>query len=297
MSRSGGSLGRTRGVLSRSRCNLRGMGRHVLRFLTIHGLAKGKRDPVVYLIKPPKAKGADVTHSVTHTLSGGCIHVSLKNIQSRTRVHKRHEACIKTVPKEVIGKLQVTKIGGPLVLLSRVSGVDDSCGKSATSTVLRILSSRRGRGFQSRCMRLPISLSRMLFVTDTGSVRSVPKPLLSHVRVVRIDDCARGRGFRVTGSRLLTGRFRGGKITSNGLGVASGTLQVIVSSCAERTNMHSLRQRVKRVYHGTTHEVCRNSRGVVHMANAGLRSFLKGPGCHPRGGGGGGRMNVIHNLT
>lgn len=207
-----------------SRCKLRRIGREVLRFLTIEALARGKRDPVLYLIKPPKANGASVTGSLTHSLGGPFIHVSLKKMHSRTRVHNRHGACMKTVPKEVTGKVHATNIGGPMLLLSRVSGMDASCGKSAFSTLLRMLSDRRGDGFHSRCLRIPLSLSRIAFVAATGALRAVPEPLLSEVRVVRVADCARGRGLRVTVRRLVPGRLRGRKVATRRLDFDGGTV-------------------------------------------------------------------------
>lgn len=272
------------------------MGRHVLRFLTIHTLAGRKRDPVVYLMKPPKANGASVTHDITRTLGGGCIHVDLNNIQSRTRVQKREEACINSVPKQVIGNLERTNIGGPLVLLSRISGISDSCGKSATSTLLRILSTRRGHGFHSRCIRVPVSLSRILFIIATGAARAVPHPLLSHVRIVRIDDCATTRGFRVTQRRLVPGRLGGGNVRKQ-LVIDSGTLHDIVRNCAERTNIENLRQGLKRVYQGTTERLLGRSGDYVHIGSQGLRGCLNGPEFRSLGTGRASRVKVIHNLT
>lgn len=269
----------------------------MLRFLTIEGLADGKRDPVVYLMNPPKAKGADVTHSVTSTLRGGCIHVSLNNIHSRTRVHKREGACVNTVPNHVMGNLERTNISGPLVLLSRVSGISDSCGNSASTTLLRILSDRRGYEFESRCVRVPISLSRILFVTATGRISNVPGPLLSEVRLVRISDCARGRGFRVTGRRLIRGRGDGGKVGGRRLAVASSTLGSVVELCAERTKIEDLREAVNGLYHGTTERVFGSDRTAMGIAGAGLGACLNGPGCDPRGGGSRTRIKVIENLT
>lgn len=291
-------LGGTRGALGGSRCNLRGMGRHVLRRLTMLGLGNSVGSPVVYLCNPPKINGASLKGSVTTTLGQGCVHVSLKNIRSRTRVHKRHGACVNTVPKHVVGGLVGTNSSGPMFVLSRVSGIDTSHRKSPSSTLLRILSPRRGATFRSGFLSISCSLSGIVFVTATGGLGAVPKPLLSQVRLVRIDNCVARRGIRVTQGRLIPGRLRTGKVGGASVGVPGSALRTVVRSCAHRDNIHRLRGGVNGVLHGSTHR-CTASNFFLgaRVGPASLCSFLNTPRCAHSGCRNGSCTNIIAKLT
>ncbi len=290
-------MGHTTGVLSHSVCNVRGIGSHVLRLLSICALGPSVGNRVVYLVNPPNINGASVTGAVTRYVNEGCTHVSLNNIRSRTRVEKREGACVNTVPNGVVGTIGRSKDNGPLVLLSRISGLNGSCGNSPSSTLLRILSPRRGGAFISRFVRVPCSLDQSMFVTATGATSAVPTPLLSHVRVVSVSDCAHRRGLRVTGHRLIVGRVRHRKLGGGRVGLASTTVCSLVSFCAHRTKIEGLRHTVTSVYEGSTHVVSRRGGSGVAMGRTSIRGVLNGRGCGPRIVLRGSRMNVVGKLT
>ncbi len=269
----------------------------MLRCVTMGRLKNRNGNSVLYLMNPPKAKGASVTGSLTHTVNERCIHVSLKKVRGRTRVEKREGACVNTVPKQVVGTMGATGMDGPLVLLSRVSGVTDSCGNSPTSTVLRILSGRRGGGFHSRFVTLPFSLSRAIFVAATGSCRKVPRPLLSEVSIVRVSNCARSRGMGVTGGCLLPGRGGRGKLASGRLGLSSGLVHRVVSNCAERSNIHGLRQYLKTMYEGATCSGTARKLSTSTLGRGLLEGCLKMEACRGRRGRGHGLIKAMAKLT
>lgn len=221
----------------------------------MESLGNKVRDPVLYLCNPPKINGADLNGDVTGTVGHGCMEVSLKNLRSRTRVHNRHHACVKTVPNHVIGGVLGTNDDGPIFVLSRVSGISTGGRRnSPTSTLLRMLSPRRGGAFRSGCLSISCSLSGILFVTATGSVDSVPHPLLSQVRLVRMNNCVARRGVRVTGHRLVPGRLRGANLSGFAPGMDFGgtTVRNVVRRCAQRDNIHRLGGRVGGKLHGVT---------------------------------------------
>lgn len=241
--------------------------------------------------------GASLNRSVTGTAKHGCIHVTLNNIHSRTRVHNRHHACVNSVPNGLVRGVTGINIGGPLFLLSRVSGVSSSVQNSPTSTLLRILSPRRGMTFDSRCLRISCSLDSIVFITASGSV-GVPTPLLSHVRIVHLSNCARSRGLGVTGHRLLPGRVRHGTLGGNRLAISSDTVVNVVHCCAHRTNIHNLRHRVSGLYHGTIGRLLLSgSLGRVRVGNSGLRSCLNIRHFSCNHTSGRGHINRMANLT
>lgn len=293
---SGVGLLTTRGLLSGRRCKLGAIGRHVIRSLTMCGQGPRFSNRVLYLTNPPKINGASVIGDLTGDVRQGCAQVTLKNVRSRTRVHNRHHACVNTVTNEVIRDVVGDNIVGPIVLLSRVSGINGSCGNSPSSTLLRTLSPRRGFDFASRCVSFPVSLDGILFVAATGSISRVPTPLESHVRVVRLGSCATSRGFHVTGSCLIGGRVGGRGLATHRFGVDSSTVCYLVSYCATRTNIHKLRGGVTSLYEGTSIRV-RGNTGSFGMAPGGVRRVLN-PGHFLRSRvTSGGRINIVGNLT
>lgn len=226
------------------------------------------------------------------------MHVSLNNIRSRTRVHNRHGACVNTVPNHVVGDLVGTRSSGPIVVLSRVSGLNDSRHKSPDSTVLRILSPRRGGAFRSGCLSMSCSLSGMVFVTATGGLDAVPPTLLSHVRLVRIDKCVARRGMRVTHQRLIPGRLRTGNVGGRCIGFSGTTLRYVMRGCAHRDKIHRLRGGVGGMVHGVTlrftHSNCRIVRRVGPTS---MHGCLNAPRCDHSGCRKGRCTNIIAKLT
>lgn len=272
-------------ILGGSRCKLRSIGSHVLRFVTITGLGKDVDNGVLYLINPPKINGASVNQSITETLNQRCFHFDVNNLISITRVGKRQQACIKTVPKGVIRTLGGIRATGPLVLMSRVSGVKEKRRKSPTDTLLRLLSPRRGSSFLSRCLSVPLGLDGILFVYATGRASAVPTPLLSHVRVVGLSNCITRRGVRVTGACLLPRTHLSTKVSRGRVIVRSSTVRTLVGRCYQRDNIEGLGGGVRGVFQGTTLGLIGSdvragataASAPVAIYRGGLRSFINGP--------------------
>lgn len=212
-------------------------------------------------------------------------------------MHNRHHACVNTVSKHVVRGLRGTKASGPIFVLSRVSGMAGSFGNSPTSTLLRILSPRRGGTFRSGCLSVSCSLDGIVFVTATGGLGAVSRPLLSHVRLVRIDNCVVRRGMRVTTHRLIPGRLRVRNLSGKGIGFPGGALRTVVRSCAHRDNIHRLSGGVTGVVHGLTHGLTSDRRLPTRVHPRSLRSCLNTIRCAHSGCRKGGCTNIMAKLT
>jgi len=235
-------------ILEEDHYGLEDVKERIIEFLAVSELSKGATTgSIICLTGPPGVGKTSIGRSIARALGRKFYRFSVGGMRDESEIKGHRRTYVGAMPGKMIQALKVCQTMNPVIMLDEIDKLSQGTHGDPASALLEVLDPEQNSGFLDHYLDVPVDLSKVLFITTSNVLETIPDPLRDRMDILRLSGYILEEKVEIA-KRYLVPKARAEMgLSEEQVSFTTAALKAMAHGYAREAGVRSLDANIKRV--------------------------------------------------
>ncbi len=261
-------------VLDEDHYGLEQVKKRILEYLAVLKLKGDMKAPILCFHGPPGVGKTSLGKSIARALGREFVRMSLGGVRDEAEIRGHRRTYVGALPGRIIQGLEKAGTANPVFMLDEVDKLGADFRGDPSSALLEVLDPEQNENFNDHFLELDYDLSRVMFITTSNYLESIPAPLRDRMELIEINGYTQYEKLQIAKQHLVPRQIERNGLTSEKLAFADDALSWMIDGYTRESGVRQLERTIASVIRGVAKKIALDEAEHVDVGEDDVEEYL-----------------------
>jgi ATP-dependent Lon protease len=261
-------------VLNEDHYDLDMVKERILEFLSVKKLKESMKGSIINFVGPPGVGKTSLGKSVARSIGREFVRISLGGMRDEAEIRGHRRTYIGALPGRIIQGMRTAGSINPVFMLDEIDKLGSDFRGDPASALLEVLDPAQNDSFEDHYLNLKYDLSRVLFITTSNMLDTIPRPLLDRMETIEIPGYITHDKVQIAKQYLLPRQLDANGVSKKLLQMTDEGLRHLIRSYTREAGVRELERKIGSICRKMARRIASGNKRKVNITPRNVSRYL-----------------------
>jgi ATP-dependent Lon protease len=261
-------------VLNEDHYDLEMVKERILEFLSVKKLKESMKGSIINFVGPPGVGKTSLGKSVARAIGRKFHRISLGGMKDEAEIRGHRRTYIGALPGRIIQGMRTAGSINPVFMLDEIDKLGSDFRGDPSSALLEVLDPAQNDSFEDHYLNIKYDLSKVLFITTSNMLDTIPRPLLDRMETIEIPGYITIDKIEIARQYLLPRQIEENGIPAKLLKIDEDGLRHIIRSYTREAGVRELERKIGNICRKVAKRIASGNKRSVKITPRNAHKYL-----------------------
>ena len=261
-------------VLNEDHYDLDMVKERILEFLSVKKLKKSMKGSIINFVGPPGVGKTSLGKSVARSIGRKFVRISLGGMRDEAEIRGHRRTYIGALPGRIIQGMRTAGSINPVFMLDEIDKLGSDFRGDPASALLEVLDPAQNDSFEDHYLNVKYDLSKVLFITTSNMLDTIPRPLLDRMETIDIPGYITHDKVEIAKQYLLPRQLDANGVSPRLLRMTDDGLRQIIRGYTREAGVRELERKIGSICRKRARRIASGNKRKVKITQRNVSRYL-----------------------
>ena len=270
-------IGQARRILDEDHYDLEKIKRRIVEFLAVRKLSPQGKAPILCFVGPPGVGKTSLGQSIARAMDRKFVRVSLGGVHDEAEIRGHRRTYIGALPGNIIQAIRKAGSRNCVMMLDEIDKLGAGIQGDPGAALLEVLDPEQNNSFRDNYLGVPFDLSRVVFITTTNMLDTIPGPLRDRMEIISLAGYTADEKMEIAHRYLIRRQTEANGLKAGQAEIDDEALREIIQNYTREAGVRSLERQIGQVLRHAAVRIAEGGSGPIRIGRGELAAILGAP--------------------
>ncbi len=261
-------------VLNEDHYDLDMVKERILEFLSVKKLKESMKGSIINFVGPPGVGKTSLGKSVARSIGREFVRISLGGMRDEAEIRGHRRTYIGALPGRIIQGMRTAGSINPVFMLDEIDKLGSDFRGDPASALLEVLDPAQNDTFEDHYLNVKYDLSKVLFITTSNMLDTIPRPLLDRMETIDIPGYITHDKVEIAKQYLLPRQLDANGVPPKLLQMTEEGLRQIIRGYTREAGVRELERKIGSICRKMARRIASGNKRKVNITPRNVSRYL-----------------------